>query len=568
VNIITRGSQSISANLVAEAVGRARITGTSLDNFGYGAAVVAGYDDSGRSLMLAASGDRVSRGGLSIQQTFDAQDPTRTPYKAFLGIPSRGDISYPASAFGQYTVRTPGFGNLTVQGGLQHLDANAQFQVASTLTGSRVALENLWASARYERRWTDVLSTSAWLAASRGAPTRDAALFLTGNTAIAYLPRYSYQAYDGSVEASLAFGQALGLKLGGDFSYERQRVLAFAQRLLDVPTGSLQAAGSVVEPVYPCVGGQCDPYRVDISDVAAYAQLSAVPLEHLRLTVNGRVDLPNQFPFQYSWRFAAAYDWSDNFSTKLVAGRAFQVPSAVLLYGQPNFGTTGNVGGSRVLANSQISNTPLEPQVVTSVEAVASAQVGRYTLEASAYGQRVEDRIEFQRAGSDFKAANAGAITSVGVEMEAHAVFGPLSLGLTGHALQVVSVDEPDIVIIRDPAAVGPPSSFPQLMAVADAGLSFPELHFAFWARARAVGDRGASQANSYLNNAPYTLPGYFDVDARISTLGLNFLGGAQTSISIVGRNLLDNRHSEPGFGGFDLPSVGRTLTLELRQSY
>jgi len=291
-------------------------------------------------------------------------------------------------------------------------------------------------------------------------------------------------------------------------------------------------------------------------------------VEHLRLTGNARVDFPSEFPLQYSWRFGAAYDWTSTFATKLVAGRAFQVPSAVLLFGQPNFGTTGNVSGNRILANTSINPGTLRPQVVTSLEAVASAQVDRYTVEASAYGQRVEDRIEFQRAGSDFKASNAGAITSVGAELEARAVIGPLSLGLSGHALQVLQVEQPALVVIPDPASVGPPSSFPQVMAVADAGLSFPALHLSLWSRVRAVGPRGASQANSYLNNVPYTLPGYLSLDARVSTLGLNFLGGAQTSISIVGRNLLDNRYSEPGFGGFDLPSVGRTLILELRQSY
>jgi len=565
VNVITRGSQSTSANLVAELSSRARAVGT---NFGYGASVVAGYDDNGRSLMLAASADKVDRSGLSITKTFDAQNPAGTPYRSFLDIPTAGDVAFPLSAFGQYTARSPGWGNLTVQGGLQHLDASAKFQVSSALTESRVSLENLFASARYEKAWTDWISTNAWFEVSRGNPTHDEALYLTDNKATAYLPRYAYQAYDGALDLTVTFAPGFGMKLGGDFSYERQRVLAFAQRLLDVSTGSVGPTGSVVEPSFPCSAGVCDPDRVDVSDLAAYAQVSAVPLEHLRLTANGRVDLPNQFAPQYSWRFGAAYDWSSTFATKLVAGRAFQIPSAVLLYAQPNFGTSGNVSGARILSNTAINNTPLVPQVVTSVEAVGSLQVGRYTLELSAYGQRVEDRIEFQRAGSNFKAVNLGTITSVGTELEAHAVFGPLSLGLSGHALQVVSVDQPAIVIIPDPASVGPPASFPQLKAVGEAGVSFPDLHFVVWARARAVGPRGASQANSYLNNGSYTLAGYFDVDARASTLGLNFLGGAQTSVSLVGRNLLDNRHSEPGFDRFDLPSLGRTLILELRQSY
>jgi len=33
-------------------------------------------------------------------------------------------------------------------------------------------------------------------------------------------------------------------------------------------------------------------------------------------------------------------------------------------------------------------------------------------------------------------------------------------------------------------------------------------------------------------------------------------------------RNLLDERHSEPGFGGFDAPALGRTMFLEIRQSF
>src|SRR5205823_6570291 len=127
---------------------------------------------------------------------------------------------------------------------------------------------------------TDVVSSSAWLEASRGNPTRDEALYLTGNKATAYLPRYGYQAYDGALEITFTFGPGFGLKLGGDFSYERQRVLAFAQRLLDIPTGSLLPAGSVTEPTYP--GG--DPYLVMISDGAAFAQLALVPVEHLHLT--------------------------------------------------------------------------------------------------------------------------------------------------------------------------------------------------------------------------------------------------------------------------------------------
>jgi outer membrane receptor protein involved in Fe transport len=33
-------------------------------------------------------------------------------------------------------------------------------------------------------------------------------------------------------------------------------------------------------------------------------------------------------------------------------------------------------------------------------------------------------------------------------------------------------------------------------------------------------------------------------------------------------RNLLDERHSEPGFGGFDLPATGRSFFFEVQQTF
>ena len=175
-------------------------------------------------------------------------------------------MSFPLSAFGQYTARSPALGNLTVQAGLQHLDASSQFQVQSTLTESRVALENLWASARYERRWSDVVSTSAWVSASRGNPTRDEALFLTGNKATAYLPRYGLPELT-TARWRCALGPG-GLRVGGGFS-DGGSACWLRAALLDIPTGS-PPRGSLVEPAFPAG----DPYLVDISDEAAFARLA------------------------------------------------------------------------------------------------------------------------------------------------------------------------------------------------------------------------------------------------------------------------------------------------------
>jgi iron complex outermembrane receptor protein len=106
-------------------------------------------------------------------------------------------------------------------------------------------------------------------------------------------------------------------------------------------------------------------------------------------------------------------------------------------------------------------------------------------------------------------------------------------------------------------------------MAFGRLGVSLPEIKLNWMSQMKWVGERGASQSNVALNNDElYTLPSYAVVDLTVSTLGLNFLGGAQTVIALSVKNLFDTRYSEPGFGGFDIPNLGRTALLELRQSF
>jgi hypothetical protein len=103
---------------------------------------------------------------------------------------------------------------------------------------------------------------------------------------------------------------------------------------------------------------------------------------------------------------------------------------------------------------------------------------------------------------------------------------------------------------------------------VLGANLAIPEGHLNLNARVRGVGPRGSTQSNALLANGAYELAAYAHVDASVATLGLNVLGGSQTVVSVTVRNLLDTRENEPGFGGFDTPSMGRTMMVELKQTY
>jgi outer membrane receptor protein involved in Fe transport len=547
VNVITRG-QTSGVPVIAEVTGRANM---ARGRPGFGGTLVGGYDEGERSLIASVGTERVDRSGLAISQTFEDQDPRIARFRPFFGDSSRNDMSYPTSFFGQFRTKLGSLGAVTAQGGVQHLDSMGEFQLNSVLTHrSRVALENYFASVRHEKEWTDRVSTAAWVGWSQGTPTGDEELYLTGNTDVAFTRGYKYTAIDGAAEIIGLPLDRLSVKSGVDFSYEPQQVLYYTETFY-APTGTAKSGDSTA------LIGATDTRNITLSNVGTYLQVSDNPIGGLFLTGNFRLDLPNLFPTQYSWRAAAAYKWSEALTTKLIAGRAYQTPSAVLLYGLTGFGSSNNVIGNRTRADA----LPLVPQVIQSIEAVTSIQImGRFSLEASAYAQEVNDKIEFAQAGPHFQARNAGQQRNVGLELGGRLVYQRFSLQ-TGGSLQRSIVDG---LLSEDP-----PELYPNAMVFGRLGVAIPEIKITCMTQAKWVGERGASQSNVALNNdEPYTLPSYATVDVGVSTLGLNFLGGAQTVLALSVKNLFDARYSEPGFGGFDIPNLGRTALLELRQSF
>lgn len=569
INVITRGQAG--GALVAEGTVRVHLNGA---NLGYGGTVVGGYEEKAHSLLVSVGADRFDRSGLVVEPTFSTQDKTRPTYSAFLGGSSVGDVAQPLSVYAQYAAWDDALGRLTFQGGIQHLDSMAEFQLASVLTHrSRVALENDFASLRYEKSFGSAVVLDATVAWSRGLPLPEERLYLTGTSQSYYTRNFRSSTLDG--QFNLAFTPvetvALSFKTGVDFSYDWQNALSFTEVVLAPSAGSGMASGTRIPPVFP----KEDPATFSMSDVGVPLQITLSPgktgpLSKLRLTLNGRLDFFNYFPMQYSWRAAVAWAPDEQFSLKLVGGRAFQAPSGVMLFAQPDFGTAGNVSGNLIRTNQRLETPRLRPQVVHSVELIASTQlVRRLGIEASIFGQIVDDLIQFARAGADFKAVNQGRMGSAGLEFSVNFALGRLTLFGIGSFQRTLLAENPAAIIQADrPDLSLAPASFPNAQGVVGLNVAVPEAFLNANARLRAVGPRGATQSNALLNNGAYELPGYVHVDLTVSTAGLNFLGGSQTALAFTVRNLLDVRAPEPAFGGFDIPGAGRTMMLELKQSY
>ncbi len=556
VNVITRKA---SSGLVALVGARGNVL-RAQPGYG-GTAMIYGGSEHVR-LLVAVSSEVSDRSGLLVQKTFPSQDPALERYRPFFEGASARDTASPTSVFGQLVATGEILGTLTVQGGVQSLDSMGEFQLNSVLTHrSRYALLNGWGNLRHEKKWSSYFSTTLSAGMGRGLPTRDTSVSLTDNRSYAFKPLSWASSFDGAFEAAWTPSERFSLRGGVDVVVELQRALSWEQTFLTAE--GIRRPGEKVD-----LGGDNTPRQM--SDIGLFLHGSLTPVAsvpNLRVTADGRLDLlyypgkdassaPASPPPQLSGRLAVAYKASDDVVAKLVGGLAFQTPSATLLYANPGFGTGNNVVGS-----VEFGGVLLRPQQVVSVEGMVSARVKEVlTLEGAVFFQRVSDVIAFRQVATDFVARNEGDQMMLGAEFSAR-----LNLKRLTPFVQVSGVGH----FTPLGFSVDPLPLFPSLTVVGGVEGEWKEAHLAGALLVRSASARGATQSNLLLNNdTPYSLPAYAVVDLSLRTTGLEFLGpGKETRLQFIVRNLADSRYSEPGFGGIDVPVLGRSFTLVMQQS-
>jgi iron complex outermembrane receptor protein len=225
------------------------------------------------------------------------------------------------------------------------------------------------------------------------------------------------------------------------------------------------------------------------------------------------------------------------------------------MFAQPAFPTNNVIGSLTAGAAS-----PLKPQTVDSVEGVAYVLLGdRLSIDLAGFYQRIADRIEFQFAGSDYIAHNAGVVSYLGAEASLKASIDFIT----------PFADASFVRSLTNGSDGNPLTAYPALMGSVGFDAEPPRLPVHLNVRARLVGPRAATFANTLFNGlqGQYSVPGYVSVDATLSSGGFHLLGPQTlTRFSVTGRNILDHRYSEPGFGGFDVPIQGRTVMFGVQQ--
>ena len=557
VNVITH---SIGGKNQSEASVRGHYVG---NQFGYGtsAQLTVGTDQLG--LLVAFSSENLDRSGLALQQTFPLQTSNSTLTSLFKSS-SQQDRSTPISGFFQFRSNVGNRGKVTVQGGIQRLDAGGEFQLNSLLTHhSRVALDNFWASAAYQHTWSHSWDATLTIGASRGEPGRNSSIETTQGPSSTYFPQFSYQAFNLAAAVNYHPASWVNFRAGVDAETDREEVLFYTERF----TAALgdKVAGSSSDLISPS-----DSRFQRLNTAGFFIQAVGEPfpqLPHLHLTLNERLDKvaygPVIFPLQESWRAAAAYEWNSSLTTRVIGGQAFQTPSGVQMFAEPGFGNTDNLTGFYTLSKKGLlGNLTLKPQRVTSVEGLVSAALGKLaTLEAGISYQILDDKIEFLKTGSNFVAANQGSSRNLGFEGSARLSLGRVSPYLSGHVL---------LPFVEGTPTFAASSLFPAFMLLTGVSVPLPEVKLQFTGQLKWVGARASSQSNTAYNGGkPYDLPPFAQLDAALSTTSFNFFGPTYSTRFFYSiHNLLNEQHSEPGFGSFDVPTLGRTMFLDVRQNF
>jgi outer membrane receptor protein involved in Fe transport len=558
VNVITRTPDRTAGALALHAD---RVE----SNLGGGVSGFAAAARAGLGASLAFSLEQTDRSGLAPLQTFAGQGADPARYGPLLSGRSRQDTQKPLSLFVRGWAGQPASdrGQLVLQGGFQRLDQGAEFQDHAAMTGqSRVALDNLWSHARYQRHFSDDLQLALDAGFSTGHPTDRHRLYLAGDDSGYLQPRYGYRAL--TLAAALLYrprGDQLDVRAAVEGELDREEVLHYRQTFLRV-VGQRQP-GDTVDLI---AAGEARSHLV--STLGAALQLRSRPLPDdlpgLSLSANLRADRLRygaaSIPVQPSWRVGTVYRVGERVTAKLVAGRAFQAPSPVLVFAKSGQGLGNSVVGSADLEALDLAR-PLRPQALTGTEVAVSLRPGADSpsfLDLSLFHQVLDDAITFIPAGADFVAQNGGQVRSAGVGARGETRQGRLLAAITLSATTLLEGWRPQPTT---------PSAFPRYQAAAELGLDLPEAFLHLGAHLRWISARGASASNILLNNLTrYDLPAYTRLDLTLRSSDLPWPTPHSRMRLLLGvHNALDTRYAEPGTAGLDIPSLGRRYILMLQ---
>lgn len=545
VNVITRSGAEIDG---VHLVGQGALVRT---HPGAGGGFVAGGKAGAVEVLVGASHFRLDRSGLRLPATSpvlgggtDGIDPEER---------SQQDISRPRSIFGKLAFSEVLAGRLTLSASVQGLDTAGEFQDIHPLThGTRIATVNQNYGAVYELQLSDTLSLNLagqyFTARPSSRDRRD-----VGSAEYVFRPSVGVDGGSAAAEVSLKALTWITATAGSAVVIERELLQTFDQQLLVDILGS---DGAVLRTAGTLIPGDAHGEKRTLRNLSGFAQLLVDLDEDWSVVAGARLDDHNVYGLNPSARVAvvhapvgAALSW------KLLYGSSFKAPSAVQLYTQP-------------MRPFDIQGNPqLRPQTAHTVEVALSYRLPaqRGGLDGNVFLMNVADRVEFVQMGLYKQAQNVADEWVAGGELEAHLLLvEPLRLRVLAGIARTVS--RATRSLFRGLPPVDNPL-FPSYQVHIIADYRLPLWGLRAGAELSYIGARAASQSNALENGGnAYHLPGYLYSAVSLLAGPVQLVADHDTELRLRIGDLLGLQREEPGFGGIDLPSPGRTVTITVVQ--
>ena len=550
VNIITKTGNALVPMLSP----RVGMIGTNFS--AQGTAMAAAHHEH-VEVLFAAHLAYLDRSGLGLPSTSpsltrEVWPPSPVPLSA-RGTSQR-DLNRSSSYFGKLSLQDKAAGKLTLLGSWQNLDAVGEFLDLGTLFhGTRVQLENRNYQLQYELPKSEKFSLLLAVQHFTGGPGASSQYDL-GLGTVSLIPVVGVSGWGGSIEAQWQVHEKVRLVFGADAVREQHVILSYDRKQL---VDEMDANGVLLRAAGTTLPGAERGLAKLFYNVGGLAQGIVTFSDSWSATLGGRVDVHNIYGVNPSGRAALVFSPPDQpYSAKLLYGSSFKAPAASQLYAQPM--GAGDVRG----------NPNLKSQYAHTVELAGGYQLPNDLgdLTVNAFATSVLGRVEFIRLGNFASAQNNTDDFLMGGEVDARVKpHRRVQVRLTVGYAQSVS-RTPPLVITGAPELSHPLFAPIQGHLVGTWLMPLGGLQLSL--ELSVIGARSASQSNALAAGEDYLYAPYVFGAAVLALPPTKLWGERETSASLRADNLFNQPLSDPGFNGIDVPALGRTIFLNLAQTF
>lgn len=419
----------------------------------------------------------------------------------------------------------------------QQLNSDSPFADINALRNSgysRIGLYNGFLAVKHVRQLDEDLSLNLHLGYKKGGPLSQDKLEL-GSEQFFYKRNIAYNSYDVSAEFNWMDAKANHWLFGVDYSWQSHDLETFSR--IEKSDGSSSPLS--------------EPISKSVEQYAAYMQWLGRWSHNIETIIGLRFDRSDVFDEKVSYRLGMVYPLFDRHSIKLLLGSSYQAPSMELLYRQP------------VQRGDVIGNPHLKPQEAQTVELVLSGKFGKHSrYNLTTYRSSVDDLVVYRDDQNNLSAINAAKADTHGVELE----LGYDSDRFNAYfnvGWQIVHMGDSSLFILENR-----PNGelFPKYTV--SGGMSYlwdNQVRLSLNNRFNSA--RPASTNNVLAAETFYEIDAFWDTTLTLSRK-FKWFGQYESEVKLQLQDLWDHRFISPGFGGIDIPTMGRQISLSFSQRF